>query len=237
MGNIIISIVGVILAILLPSFLVYAFMMFINNAIWGYKGINTNKKSDIYKKRRRNLLGVSILISIGGLIAWGAFKGDTIPSNYSASTNKVSNYNEVTFDNCEFKVNFPTDTKRKNVSQSGIEYIRVESVREKSSPYLRAECIPLPESNIKKMVELLPQTMRVQAQQFGIENPEITTEKTVLATIGQFSGIRKIGEINIMCVGKIYVGNTSSLMLVATESESRYPSDRLLLFLNSVTGK
>jgi hypothetical protein len=237
MENLIISVVGAMLSVLLPSLFVYAVIMFINNVIWGYKGITIDKKTEIYKKRRRNLFGISILISIGGLIAWGSFKGNIISPNYHTSTNTVSNSKEVTFDNCEFKVNFPTETKQKNVSQSGIEYIRIESVHEKLSPYLRAECIPLPENNIKKMAESLPQTMRDQAQQFGIENPEITTEKTASATIGQFSGIRKVGQIKVMCVGKIYVGNTSSLMLVATESESQYPSDKLLFFLNSVTAR
>lgn len=232
MGNIIISIVGAILAVLLPSFLVYGLMMFINNFIWGYKGLTTDKQSAIYKKRRRTLFGISILISIGGLIAWGSIKSNS-SSTYSASTNNINNAKEVTFANCEFRVTFPSDTKQKTVSQSGIEYIRIES--ENSSPYFRAECIPLPESNIIKIVEALPQTMRDQAQQFGIETPEVTTEKTEFGSIGQFSGIRKVGEHKIMCVGKIFVGKTSSLMLVSTEPASKYPSERLLYFLNSVT--
>jgi hypothetical protein len=79
--------------------------------------------------------------------------------------------------------------------------------------------------------------MRDQAQQFGIENPEVTTEKTEFGSIGQFSGIRKVGEHKIMCVGKIFTGKTSSLMLVSTEPASKYPSERLLYFLNSATTK
>ncbi len=77
MGNIIISIVGAILAVLLPSFLIYGLLMFINNVVWGYKGIIAEKQSAIYKKRRRNLFGISILISIGGIISWGAIRGLT----------------------------------------------------------------------------------------------------------------------------------------------------------------
>ena len=68
------QIIPLVLAVIIISVLSYFLLLTINNVIWGYKGISTDKGSPEYRKRKRLLKIISIPLSILILITIGLLK-------------------------------------------------------------------------------------------------------------------------------------------------------------------
>lgn len=140
---------------------------------------------------------------------------------------------EVTFPGCEFVVRFPTKTQRKLALVGGVESLMVQSVYDENSPFLRAECLPL--ENAADTRRNLRSVLANQAQQSGVPNPEITfQEDPRLGAIGTFSGVRKAGGFDIRFYGKTVVGQRSVLLLLTSELAQVFPSDKTVIFLNTI---
>ncbi len=124
-----------------------------------------------------------------------------------AQDQQLITYSEkVTFSSCEFIVHFPTKTKRKYTSISGIESTIVQSVYDGKSPYLRAEGVPLSFAQRQELLSNFRGHLENQAHLSGIAIPEITIENTKLGTIGTYSGVRTIAGVNNKQFFKIIVG-------------------------------
>lgn len=145
-------------------------------------------------------------------------------------------YSELTtFSNCEFRVFFPTKTQKKTAFANGIESLIVQSVYDGESPFMRAECLPL--SNPNETIAAFRSILENQARNAGLQNPEITIEKGKLGVIGTYAGVRKAGGFDIKFFGKLVIGNTSILSLLVSEEASKFPSDKVVYFLNTVEKK
>lgn len=109
----------------------------------------------------------------------------------------------------------------------------VQSVYEENSPFLRAECLPL--DNPAETRSNLRSVLANQAQQSGVPNPEITLQEDPrLGAVGTFSGVRKGGGFDIRLYGKIVVGQRSVLLLLTSELAQVFPSDKTVIFLNTL---
>ena len=97
---------------------------------------------------------------------------------------------------------------------------------------MRAECLPL--SNRNDTIAVFRSILESQAQNAGVENPEITIEKDKLGTIGTYAGVRKAGGFDIKFFGKIVIGKTSVLSLLISEEAAKFPSDKAVYFINTV---
>lgn len=166
-----------------------------------------------------------------GLLAAGLF---TAATNDALAQNPpaVPESEEVTFPG-EFVVRFPTKTQRKLAVVGGVESLMVQSVYDENSPFLRAECLPF--DNAAETRRNLRSVLSNQAQQTGVSNPEITLQEDPrLGAIGTFSGIRKGGGFDIRFYGKTVVGQRSVLLLLTSELAQVFPSDKTVIFLNTI---
>ena len=141
----------------------------------------------------------------------------------------------TTFSNCEFRVFFPTKTQRKTAFANGIESLIVQSVYDGQSPFMRAECLPL--SNPNETIAAFRSILENQARNAGIQNPEITIEKSKLGVVGTYAGVRKAGGFDVKFFGKLVIGNVSLLSLLISEEAAKFPSDKAVYFLNTVERK
>lgn len=141
----------------------------------------------------------------------------------------------ITFSGCEFRVFFPTKTKQKKLFVNGIEGLIVQSVYDRESPFMRAECLPL--SNPNETIAAFQSILQNQARNAGLQNPEITIEKSKLGVIGTYAGKRKAGGFDIKFFGKLVIGNVSILSLLISEEAAKFPSDKAVYFLNTVERK
>jgi len=141
----------------------------------------------------------------------------------------------IIFKNCEFRVFFPTKTQKKTVFANGIESLIVQSVYDGESPFMRAECLPLSDPN--ETIAAFRSILENQARNAGLQNPEITIEKGKLGVIGTYAGVRKAGGFDIKFFGKLVIGNTSIISLLVSEEASKFPSDKVVYFLNTVERK
>lgn len=161
-----------------------------------------------------------LLLMVSGTVIGGS------PITYSEPT---------TFSGCEFRVFFPTKTKQKSVFANGIESLIVQSVYDGESPFMRAECLPL--SNPNETIAAFRSILENQARNAGVQNPEITIEKSKLGVIGTYAGVRKAGGFDIKFFGKLVIGNVSLLSLLISEEAAKFPSDKAVYFLNTVERK
>jgi hypothetical protein len=141
----------------------------------------------------------------------------------------------TTFSCCEFRVFFPTKTKQISAFANGIESLIVQSVYDGKSPFMRAECLPL--SNPNETIAAFRSILENQARNAGVQNPEITIEKSKLGIIGTYTGVRKAGGFDIKIFGKLVIGNISILSLLISEEVTKFPSDKAVYFLNTVERK
>ena len=72
------------LILLILSVFSYFILLTINNVIWGYKGIPTDKESPAYRKRKRSLKLISIPLSILVLLVIGLVRTDNNAKNPSS---------------------------------------------------------------------------------------------------------------------------------------------------------
>lgn len=154
----------------------------------------------------------------------------------SALSGSTITYSEpAIFSGCEFRVFFPTKTKRKSAFANGIESTIVQSIYGSGGPFMRAECLPLSAPN--ETIAAFRSILKNQAQNAGIKNPEVTIEKTELGSIGTYSGVRKAGGFDIKFFGKLVIGQSSLLSLLVSEELEKFPSDKVLYFLNTIEKK
>lgn len=76
--------IPLILALLILSAFSYFILLTINNVIWGYKGIPTDKESPAYRLRKRSLKLISIPLSILVLVVIGLVRTDSNAKNQSS---------------------------------------------------------------------------------------------------------------------------------------------------------
>jgi len=76
--------IPLILALLILSVFSYFILLTINNVIWGYKGIPTDKESPAYRKRKRSLKLISIPLSILVLVVIGLVRSDNNAKDLSS---------------------------------------------------------------------------------------------------------------------------------------------------------
>lgn len=157
-----------------------------------------------------------------------------LSSAIAENTSTISYSELITFESCEYQVNFPTKTKKKSVFANGINSIMVQSIYDGKSPFMRAECFPLAQP--KETLSQLRNMLENQARISGIDNPEITIDKSnsKLGVIGTYSGIKKAGGFDFKYYGKVIVGKSSLLSLLAGEELKKFPSDKTVYFLNTV---
>jgi len=171
--------------------------------------------------------------SIVSAIVAVSFFTATMHGAHAQNRPAVPKTEEVTFPGCEFVVRFPTKTQRKIAVVGGVESLMVQSVYDENSPFLRAECLPL--DNLAETRRNLRSVLENQAQQSGVPNPQLTLqEDSRLGAIGTFSGIRKGGGFDIRVYGKTIVGQRSVLLLLTSELASVFPSDKAVIFLNTI---
>lgn len=172
-----------------------------------------------------NRISLTTFLTFLLLVIFGSAVGDS-PINYSES---------ISFPGCEFQVHFPTKTQRKMAYANGNESLIVQSIYDSESPFMRAECIPL--SDPKQTIAAFRSVLENQGKMAGISNPEITIEKTSLGMVGTYSGHRKTGGFDIKLFGKLIIGRQSLLSLLTSEEATKFPSDKLIYFLNTVDVK
>jgi len=141
---------------------------------------------------------------------------------------------KVTFPGCEFSVSFPCQIKESLVSLSGVRRKRYESVYEKGVPYLRADAITLDTAQRIELIRSLEKQLQATAANLGMPNPETRIEKSPLGVVGSLLAVKTAGGHPIQFHCKWVIGETSVLNLLISEPVGTYPSDRTLLFLNSV---
>jgi len=156
-------------------------------------------------------------------------------SNTAIGGSTIKYSEPVTFPGCEFRVHFPTKTQRKTAYSNGIESLMVQSIYDGESPFMRAECLPLTDPS--QTIAAFRTVLESQARMSGIQNPEITIEKTKLGMVGTYSGIRKAGGFDIKLFGKLIIGSRSLLSLLTSEELMKFPSDKAVYFLNTVEKK
>lgn len=147
----------------------------------------------------------------------------------------MKNPESMSFNDCEYIVFFPVKTKRKISHIGKFESLMAQSVYDGKSPFLRAECLPL--TNRSETIASLKTILENQAKLSGIKLPEIIIEDGALGQIGTYSGVRKAGGFDIKIFGKLIIGNTSILSLLVSEELSKFPSDKVVFFLNTVKKK
>ena len=156
-------------------------------------------------------------------------------SGTAVSGSPIAYSEPTTFSNCEFRVFFPTKTQKKTAFANGIESLIVQSVYDGESPFMRAECLPL--SNPGETIAAFRSILENQARNAGLQNPEIKIEKGKLGVIGTYAGVRKAGGFDIKFFGKLVIGYTSIISLLVSEEASKFPSDKVVYFLNTVEKK
>jgi hypothetical protein len=164
---------------------------------------------------------------------WAATALSIALSNVVAQTSpEVRHVERVSFPQCEFVVQFPSETKRKFVSAQGMELVMVESVYDARSPYFRAECLPLrdPEETKRRFRSVLES----QASMAGISEPIITIEQSPIGVVGTYTGTRLGGGFEIRLYGKLIIGKRSLLSLLTSDLAELFPRDQSVIFLNTV---
>lgn len=141
----------------------------------------------------------------------------------------------TTFKDCEFQVFFPAKTKQSDGLIKGKESSIVQNVFSKGNPFMKAECLPLPDP--KKTIAKFRSILENQARNNGIQNPEIGILKSKLGVVGTYAGLRKTDGIDFKFFGKLVIGNVSIISLLISEEVAKYPSDSVVFFLNSVEKK
>ena len=101
-------------------------------------------------------IGYYALIFLGILLVLGVPQDNNAKNSKSQDDKGIRvEITPVTFNECEFVVNFPTATKQKQIYSSGIELVRVGSVYKKDNPYLRAECVHLKEEDKNNIIKVI----------------------------------------------------------------------------------
>jgi hypothetical protein len=100
-------------------------------------------------------------------------------------------------------------------------------------PLLRAECVSVDSTFRKQYLDNFSKAISAQAQEAGIEAPNIQIENTKLGRLGKFTGTVKSGEYLMRVYGRVLIGDNSMLLFTAIEANSSL-SPSVVSFLNSV---
>ena len=156
------------------------------------------------------------------------FMGISFVLPASAFTNDI-----ITFDGCEYTVDFPIKPKFIPVRAGGEDSIIAMTSSKDGMPILRAECQQIMDGAIVTR-ELIMTSLEQQARSIGLENVQVTIQETDIGMVGTFFGKKNAGGYEMAQMGKMYVGKHSILNLLSTELLSRFPSKKTNLFFGSV---
>jgi hypothetical protein len=185
-----------------------------------------------FKKNNKPLRIIASIITISWILITVI---GTLETLHSTGEPKIKYSETITFPGCEFQVHFPIKTKQKTIYANGIESLMVQNIYDGEGLFMRAECLPLVDPS--QTIAAFRTVLEGQAKMAGIQNPEITIEQTKLGMAGTYSGLRKAGGIELKLFGKLIIGRQSLLSLFTSDDLAKFPSDKVVYFLNTVERK
>jgi hypothetical protein len=138
----------------------------------------------------------------------------------------------VSWPKCEYKINFATGVRQAEGVLDGNTY-KIFLSPKGQMPLLRAECVSVDSTFRKQYLDNFSKAISAQAQEAGIEAPNIQIENTKLGRLGKFTGTVKSGEYLMRVYGRVLIGDNSMLLFTAIEANSSL-SPSVVSFLNSV---
>jgi hypothetical protein len=148
------------------------------------------------------------------------------------SNSAKAQYN-VTLPECEYNITFPSEPKKFSYHSGGRPGNFLMTEAKAGLPILRAECQAIVDKSILND-QLVMKSLQEQAQSIGLENIQTVIEHNSLGIVGTFTGRKKASGVEMIQMGRIYVGNRPVMNLLATETLKSFPSKQANTFFFSV---
>ena len=140
----------------------------------------------------------------------------------------------VSIPDCEYKITFPLSYKKMPYQvENSSGFIFLATGKNGGYPSLRAQCLPIADRSLLSD-KLIFESLNAQAESFGLREIQSFIARSPLGIIGMYTGKKEAGGIKIIQMGRLYIGDSSVLNLIATEELKNYPSNKLNSFFSSV---